>query len=378
MSNQHPPPDYEKRVTTAVKPLLNFHAHLMDDLDDNDGAFGFWRGGSDWKTYALLADYLIQSVLGTTTALHAAGLAAIEHRQVTYSANFAAKKAFKDMKEGKLTQDEYLAAVLGSSEARKKSLRAESSAEHTFFHMGQALDRFSAALVIVGGFGVKDVANSDWKTVESLLIVINEKRERNTVEPLNTKGRNIQERLLAPAVAPDAYGSDSWLAWLRDTRNAMTHRPPSKHLNLLQKDGSIIQPFYLLPKWSELQTLVYGPMHEVRKKGGSSRNAWMASFLIKRSEDVLDGLLDSLCNFIAELTETMTVCWSERKAAPTAIIQSGTQWRKVEPNSPDRPFGGYGDDPPMLNADSMVMHPNDAKRLRAGRVTDDRVQDWRD
>ncbi|OZG26219.1 hypothetical protein BH683_025800 [Williamsia sp. 1138] len=94
---------------------------------------------------------------------------------------------------------------------------------------------------------------------------------------------------------------------------------------------------------------------------------------------MLDGLLNSLCEFIAALTETMAACWSERKASPAVIIQTGRQWRTVEPNSPDGRFDGYGSAPAMMpSADGIAMHPNDAKRLRAGRVTDDRVQDWRD
>ncbi|OZG26218.1 hypothetical protein BH683_025795 [Williamsia sp. 1138] len=207
MSNQESI-NYETRVRAAVRPLLAFNAQLLEELDDEDGAFGFWRGGCDWKTYALLADYLIQSVLGTTTALEAAGLTAIEHRQVTYSANAKARVAYKDLHAGSLTPTQYLNAVIGSSDARKRSLRAESAAEHTFFHMGQALDRFSAALVIVGGFGVKDVVTSDWKTVQDLWAALDEDREKGTVAPRGTAGRDIQRRLLAPAGLLQNYGSE--------------------------------------------------------------------------------------------------------------------------------------------------------------------------
>lgn len=372
------PTDFERRVRNAVDPLHAFQQQLVDELDEVDGAFKYWHGGSDWKTYAVLADYLIQSVLGTVGALHAAAASAIDHREALFAANAKSKAEFQKLRTRKIDRDTFAFAVTGSADARRRTLRIESSAEHAFFHMGQALDRFSAALIIVGGFSVKDVATVDWKSIEDVWCAIDTKSTKNIVEPLGSRGREIQERLLAPVGQVDDFGGADWLAWLRDTRNALTHRSPAKHLTLLLKDGGIIHPFYLQPKLSELQTLAYGPIKEARAKRKSSRETWQSSYLIKSTDDVLDGLLDSLCRLIVAFTKTMVVCWDERKTDPSAIIQTGRQWRSVRPDQPDRAFIGYGQDPILMKADTMVLHPNDAKRLRAGRVTDDRVADWND
>jgi hypothetical protein len=56
--------DYERRVAAAPDALDVLAALLIGELDGQHRGFSWWVGHSDWKTLALLADYLIQSVYG--------------------------------------------------------------------------------------------------------------------------------------------------------------------------------------------------------------------------------------------------------------------------------------------------------------------------
>jgi hypothetical protein len=52
---------------------------IVTELDQQNGAFPWWTGFSDWKALTVIADYLIQSVQGAAAALIAAWLAASTH-----------------------------------------------------------------------------------------------------------------------------------------------------------------------------------------------------------------------------------------------------------------------------------------------------------
>ncbi|MBS4729714.1 hypothetical protein MSM1_15640 [Mycobacterium sp. SM1] len=54
--------NYEKRVAAATDALDVFAARLIGELDEKDGGFSCWVGHSDWKTLAIVADYLIQTI----------------------------------------------------------------------------------------------------------------------------------------------------------------------------------------------------------------------------------------------------------------------------------------------------------------------------
>lgn len=374
--------DAEWRARTATKPLLAFYDRLIAELDEDAGAFPLWSGGSDWRTLALIADYLLQAVRGTAVAIDNAALAAIDHRQAVYSSNAAARMAWAKRRE--TGREAYLWAVAGSPSARRKSQKIEVSLEHCFFHMGQALDRLAAAVLIVGGFG-GSVADAYYSTLEGLYRATQANKPKpNTVAPdksiapYGSRARELQTALLEPMSHVDQHGPDGWLVWLRDTRNALTHRPLGTTVTHVERDGTLVRPLYREPKFSEIQSVVAATRRtrgQPRKRPGA---VMKASLLDRRSDDILDGLFGSLCEYAAAFACSMDQCWTARKADPAAIIQHGTQWPQIMPplNGPAFDGDAYGDPIRFERDEHVVMHPATTKRFKAARTTDDLIAQW--
>jgi hypothetical protein len=228
---------YERQVEPATSALDSFADSLTKELDQQNGAFSWWSGFSDWKTLTMIADYLIQSVMGAGAALIAASFAAKTHRESNFADSTALTEVWRAMAEsGETDPNAFFAAMPRDAAARRRRLTVNNSAEDCFFHLGQTLDRLSAALVIVGGFEVRDVSGADWGTIagtptrDGLVQDLAAPTARQKVEPLGSPGRTLQEQLLDPATRPDDFGPPGWLDWMRDTRNAMTHRSPATQL----------------------------------------------------------------------------------------------------------------------------------------------------
>jgi hypothetical protein len=240
-----------------------------------------------------------------------------------------------------------------------------------FFHLMQTLDRVAAAVIIVGGFQVDDVTDVYWTTLESLTQELASEKTKGglakgRVEPVGSAGRDAQKALVVPVVDSAKFGEHDWLPWMRHTRNAMTHRSPAKKLNVLA-DNQLVWPFYKQPKWSELQSLVFGI--------GIQGEHLLDAYILKTSVEVVEGLCVSTTKLVAALTETMKVCWDARRSNPAMIIQQGRQWPKVQPMNGMLNFPGYGK-ALDIPGDTIVTNDADGLRWTAARLTDDRREDW--
>jgi hypothetical protein len=371
---------YERRVELATSALDSFAEELIKELDQQNGAFPWWSGYSDWKTLTMIADCLIQSVQGGAAALIAASFAAKTHRESNFADSTAFTQAWRAVAQsGETDMEVFFAAIPRDAAARRRQLSIRNSAEHCFFHLGQTLDRLSAALIIAGGFQVRDVVGADWGTIagtpvrDGLVQDLAASAPRNRVEPPASPGRILQAKLLEPVARPDDFGTPGWLDWMRDTRNAMTHRSPSTSLVAFKGDVnvgiSLLRLFYRQGRWSELQSLIFGrPPHN---------QTFFGAFVTRPSEDILEGLCESTSKFVVALTDAMRTCWAARKANPALIVQHGSQWRSIQPTEPVSLFDGYGTDdvsPFLQQAD--VMATRDGTRWQAARVLDDRRRDW--
>jgi hypothetical protein len=359
--------DYERRVAGATTRLNDLYTQLVSELDQQNGGFRWWSGFSDWKTLTLLSDYLIQSVQGTSEALSSASLMADVHRQATSEDHEALKAAMRPIVEsGTQDADEIAAAIPQDAQARRRAFTITESAESCIFHLGQALDRLAAAVIIVGGFGFKDVEKAYWSDLEAIANELDAGSIKTIFEPVGSKGRAVEEVLTIPVLGWQQFGPDEWLPWLRDARNGTTHRSPATKLNVAAGDR-FARPFYRQPRWSEIQALVFGSKPPNRPV--------FDTFILKASEDVLDGLCESTTKLVEAVTDAMVTCWSARKADPPMIVQHGKQWRTVEPQEQLSKFPGYGDDV-VITTRQMMMHPLEGDRWQAARVTDDRRRDW--
>jgi hypothetical protein len=138
---------YERRVEVATAPLLQLYERLVRELDQANGAFSWWSGHSDWKTLTMLADYLLQSVLGTREAIVAASFAASDHREMMHAETYAAKAVWKALlSAGKANSMRFAEALPQDGQARRRAQRITQSAESCFFHLMHALDRLAAAV----------------------------------------------------------------------------------------------------------------------------------------------------------------------------------------------------------------------------------------
>lgn len=362
---------FEKRVAAATTRLDDFFTELIGELDEVNGGFAWWQGHSDWKTLTSLADYLLQSIQGAEEALLSASLAAQVHRQMMFAEQQALKSAWTAVGKAGGSAADMMAAIPRDSQARRRALTITSSAEDCFFHLGQALDRLAAAAIIVGGFELpkaSDVTSIYWSTLDQYATMLKSGNATSTVlQPLGTDGRSAQEALVVPVQDWQQYGVTDWLPWMRATRNAMTHRPVGMKLNMMTVDMQLTRLLYRQPKWSELQSLVFGAKPPAKP--------FFGSYLISASQDILDGLCDSTTKLVEALVLSMTSCWNARKAVPSMIVQHGAQWPVIEPPQPTIAFAGYGS-PLKFAGDMLVMNPLDRRRWTAARITDDRRAEW--
>jgi hypothetical protein len=348
--------DYERRVAVATEAVDKFADQLVGELDEQNGGFVWWAGYSDWKTLTILSDYLIQLVQGVGESMLAASLAAKTHREKVTAEDYAFKQAAK----------QGTSPFPLDAQGRRRALAITESAESCVFHLGQALDRLAVAVFIIGGFEINDAMKLDWTQIEDAAAELPNGSTRDRYQPVGSPGRPVQEALVAPVLNWQPLGPDDWFLWMQDTRNGMTHRAGAKKIVLTTTDNKIARVFYRQPRWSELQSLVYG--------GKPPNRPFYGTYVMSASEDVLDGLCESTAKLIEVMIGAMTTCWAARQANPQMIVQHGRQWRMVEPAEPIWNFPGYGAITPR--ATQMALNPSDARRWKAGRVMDDRRRDW--
>jgi hypothetical protein len=95
-----------------------------------------------------------------------------------------------------------------NAQGRRRALVITQSAESCFFHLGQALDRLAAAVIIVGGFEVKDAVKVDWGDVEEIADDVAKGSTKQRLQPLGSKGRAAQDALaLDSGASRGDYGS---------------------------------------------------------------------------------------------------------------------------------------------------------------------------
>jgi hypothetical protein len=126
--------EHERRVEPATSALDSFADGLIKQLDQQNGAFPWWKDYCDWKTLTMIADYLIQSVQGAGAALIAASFAAKTHRETNLDHSTAFTEAWREVaKSGATDPNAFFAAIPRDADARRRELTINNSAEHCFF-----------------------------------------------------------------------------------------------------------------------------------------------------------------------------------------------------------------------------------------------------
>jgi hypothetical protein len=347
---------YEKRIEGALVSLSLFANQVIGELDEQDAGPSWWPNSLGWKLRALLSDYLIQSLYGSADALSSASLAAQTYREATFAESYAHQQAARQGRN----------PFPLDRQGRRRALLITGSAESCFFHFGQALDRVSAAVFVVGGFE-KNIVKVDWGNVETIGAEFDAGSTKQYLQPVGSPGRAVQEALVTAVLDWQKSGPPDWLRWVRLTRNGMTHRAPSAEALVPTTARTVIRPFFKQPWWSEVQSLVFD---------AQQRTSFLDAFIMCNPADVLDGLVTSLNDLLQTIAAALEDCWNARVGNPQMIVQSDKQWRDIEPPTEDASnFAGYGS-VMTAAAGSIQQNPLDAKRWQSARVMDGRRQDW--
>ena len=257
-----------------------------------------------------------------------------------------------------------------NAQGRRPHLTITQSLEACFLHLGQALDLLAAAVVIVGGFEITNIAKIDWGDLEEIVDELRNRSTRQRYQQMGSTGRTAQEALIAPVSNWQQFGPTDWLPWKRDTRDGITHRAVGKKMMVMTTANRLARLLYRQPRWSELQSIIFGAQ--------PPRKAFYDAFIMSASEDLLEGFCESVEELVEAVTKAMVVCWNARTADPQMIVQHSRQWPVVEPTEAMWSFPGYGTPIAVAAGSTVKMHPNDARRWRTARAMDDRRQDWYD
>lgn len=362
--------DWERAVSPGVKGLTRVHSEVLADLDVEDGGVGWWQGMTSWRHLALLADYLLQSLSGAATSLQYAAYAAAEHRSVDSAMDFRLRQYWKS---DAATESPIPA---GTDADRKSEARRAMSIEQVLYHLAQCLDRMAPAVLIVGAFNVKDVRTADWGALtlvyrKSSLADSEKSAVRNAAfgkfAPEGSRARNWQNALLEPLSKLELYGKPDWLPWLRETRNAATHRAPGIQWNMLKGRRGAPEGLHRglarNPKWTDIENLVHQP-HD--------RRSLEEVVLAASTPDVLDGLVASTSGLAVALGDAMRSCWQLRRTEPRVLPQPARQWSDLKPE-PALKFTGDGPPVPLLLGRGATVHVGTelSRRIRAARVLED-------
>lgn len=362
-------PAFDAPVRSTVVMLNAFSNQLVDDLDADAGGLRPWVGHTDGPRLALLSDYLIQCVVGASEALLDAALAVEEHtQQLTADNTWSIQRQRAVSQQPGASGSQIMAAMWSRNEhEQRRERRIYASAEHCLAHLVQALDRLSAAVVIVAGLKIPAL-KMGWP---ALARYAEEPDPKAKVFDAPTKeGVVLQRHLVGLALTWPDHGPTDWLPWLLETRNAMTHRGLSTRfvLGLSERGGGyagMLRAFYAQPSLSDMQSMA---------QTGRTRKEFFGQHIIARhSNVVLAGLVSSTSDLVAAITVELVAAWGRRREDPGLVIQPGRQWNLEAGASFG--FPGYGQEP-RIAADTLRVHPTYAKRLTAAKVLDGHERFW--
>lgn len=366
--------DYLKAVEPAARAITTLSREVEADLDEIEGGIGWWNGHVGWQVSAQLGEYLLASCTGAADSLRRASIAVKKHRETEYSLNHFRATRAQQLARRPSTRDEKVAALSASSDAeREKEDLLDIWSEQVLVSLAQTLDRLAAAVLIVSGVR-ENVVRADWG---KLMGLAERELRSGPTQGLSqgdfalpgSPGREAQHRLLRVAAAWSDYGPDDWLDWLLKSRNTAVHRAPRMNLKVMitdkQRVAGTIAPLYAQPDWVDTEAIV-----------AASHGGLHAMFLKQSAQSIFDGLLASMVSLAESVADEARFLWVDRRSNPELIIQNGASWRPVS-KAAVLEFPGYGRAAPTV-FNETVFGASLMRRLRAAKLMDDQVDQWRD
>lgn len=361
-------------MAIAIQQATRLRDSVFATLDLEKGGIGFITDQIGWKHSSLLGEYLLSSIDGVSESLNTAARAADEYRKNEVAENTAWGMALKELGEH-IPESEKIGLAKQSlgeySIARDERMRIYS--DHVLISLGQALDRLAAVVVIVAGLGV-EVLRTDWGDLEQTA-----KKSRTSGSPEGlrstifsdpgSEGRHRQVELLDITTKWPDHGPTDWLPWLRDARNEAVHRAPKRSWKMMVKKPATpgdraVEVYWAQPGWAETETVFRG-IHK----------SYREVFLMNRPHDVMRGLIKSVAQLVAEMLDEAADLWNDRRANHSLIVQNPKAWPKFE-SSTTLAFPGYGDKIDLAG-DTALLHPDTVTRMRAARLYEDKLREWK-
>lgn len=366
-----PADDYEERVAPAVTALSTTATAVLGDLHPSIGGVGWWDEHLDFPRRAVLSEYLLDSLRGAAEALLDAALEAKTHREAMTSENAWLRRVWAQTNaSGTATNDDYVRSMRRDAQAKRRDRQLDTSATHVVSHLLRSLDCVAAALIIVGAVP-RPVRRADWGHVIKLAEQCRDASTTAKLAPLGTPGRQVQADLLAHVLRAEEFGPNDWLTWLNETRNSRIHRGARTSWYVLygnrRRATGLLRPFPTHPDLTDVELLGRTPANAQGDLFESLR-------LVRHSEAILDGCLDSMTRFVAVLAEAIAACWAMRRADPALLAQRAAQWQDLE-RVAEMNFPGYGE-PPRVIGDEVIIAPELALRLQSAHVMDEHRSRW--
>ncbi|MBB5785593.1 hypothetical protein [Jiangella mangrovi] len=357
--------EYERNVSTAVGAVNELSQMMLSDLDIERGGFGWWHGYLDWKRVALISEYTLASLIGTSESIIAAALQVQEHREATFADNTWMHQQLTAA--GRIpgaSTSTFMKAIQRGPHERRRDRRANLAQEHVFYHLAQCFDRLAATIIGVAAVRA-DIVTADWRVIESCMR--NQKQESRYLEPPGTEPRQAQNDVFLAISRSIQAGPPDWLAWLQRTRDTAAHRAPMFDWMVQVKEGRSlrwVKPLHRQPDWTSTEAMI-------------SAEGVEAMFLWKDPNTVLSGMLNLTNSTVTNAISQATQLWNKRKGDTRLLIQPGEQWRELDSRRALE-FDGFGDDLPEPTKGSAVhVHPDTARRLKALKLLDANLDHWR-
>jgi hypothetical protein len=363
--------DYEARVEPAVVVLTTMSTAVWSDLDRDVGGVGWWDGQVDFRRRVVLSEYLQDALNGAAEALLDAALEAKTHREALNAENDWLRRVWTQASSnGAVGTEEFLRSMRRDGVAKRRDRQIDASVTHAVGHMLRSLDCLAAALIIVGAVR-RGVRRADWAHVVKLAEQCRDGAETPNLYEPGTSGRRVQADLFAVVLRSPEFGPTDWLAWLDGTRNSRIHRGARTNWLMLhgtrRRADGLLRPFPTHPDLTDVELMG-------RRPENSTANAFETLRLIKHSDAIVDGCLDSMTRFVTAVAEALRVCWETRRADPALLVQRGAQWQDLE-RVAELNFPGYGDTPRVIG-EQVRVGPDLARRLEAAHLMDAQRSRW--
>jgi hypothetical protein len=333
--------------------IIRLEHAIEHDLDEPIGGIRWWATHLDGIPRVTQADYLVTSVRGVRFALRAANHESARHREAI-EADAAWAREWWDA-NGLNT------APQRDMPARRRELDVQNSYEATVVHLGQALDRLAAAIVLVAGLP-ENARTVHWGTIHTRALAL----ARSTA---TGPAHDLQVRAVEGVLDLDAHGPKDWLPWLRGTRNTYVHRAVRDQMLVLtgdadKGDNRIVRAAYRQPEFHTVEAI------------GPSMARPAETFIIQDSEKLLGGLVHSTESLVRTVVAALLEVWLARRADPDLIPQPDEAWpaRKREPALK---FDGYGSGVPWKAGDVIDLHARDRVRFEAAGLMIGQRPHWR-